>query len=102
MAIDIIAQELIDLRRGLDEFEVRYQRKRDEMYNALGSQQNTTYAFGGFKFQRTDRVTIISVNKQSFIEALQSENFPEDVRLRVIEKALVENEREGGLRISCA
>jgi len=99
MTIQQVAQELIELKSQAEEAERLYSAKRDQMYSALGSQAGSEFEYGDYKFVKTANSTVVSVNKQSVIEALQAENLPEEVLKRIIGAALVESERWGGLRI---
>jgi hypothetical protein len=100
MSIEEVANELIAMKTQLDLQESAYNLKRDEMYNRLGSQPSETYAHGGYRFQRTDQVTFLSVNKQNFIGSLFNAGLSEQIRQQIISDALSESVRESGIRIT--
>ena len=99
MNIQHIATQVIKLKNHAEQADRDYTAKRDEMYNALLNVQGNIFIHAGYKFSRTSASTIVSVNKESVINALQAENLPEDVLNRIISAALVQSERWGGLRI---
>ena len=99
MSIDEIAQEVIRLREESAAAELRYSRARDSMYNALTSQPGQTYVSNGFKFIRTATSDVLTMSKQSVIEALQAAGLAPAVVQAIIGAALIETERGGGLRI---
>jgi hypothetical protein len=100
MSIEQIADELIAIKTQLDQIESAYKSKRDEMFNRLGAQQSSNYEHGGYRFQKTAQVTVLSVNKQSFIDSLFNADLSEQVRQQIISNALSESIRESGIRIT--
>lgn len=100
MKIEDLANELIDLKDKLATLEAVITSKRDEMYNLLGHEPDQIYQFGGYKFQRTTQVTVLTVNKQNFIESLLAAGLSDSIRQQIISSALSESIREPGLRMS--
>lgn len=100
MNIEQIADELIAIKTHLEHLEAAYNSQRDEMYNRLGSQPSATYEHGGYRFQKTAQVTVLSVNKQNFIDSLVNAGLSEQIRQQIISEALSESVREPGIRIT--
>ena len=99
MNIERIAQELVAAKNRAEEAEREYTRKRDEMYNALLAQPDRRFEYESYRFTRSEGGSVITVTKQTVIDALQAENLPPEVLQRIIGAALVESTRWGGLRV---
>ena len=95
-----IADELITLKTQRDQLDLAYTAKRDEMYNRLGGQPSSIYEHGGYKFQKTDQVTVLTMNKQKLIESLFNAGLTDQVREQIISDTLSESVRPPGIRIT--
>jgi hypothetical protein len=98
--IQFIAKELVEVKDRFEEIKSVYTKKRDEMYNALATQPDCTYSWNGYKFTKLDASVLLTVSKDSVINALHVAGLTQEVIEKILENALVENERGPGIRIT--
>jgi hypothetical protein len=94
-----IAQEIIELKRRMDEIKHLYNVKRDEMYNALTNAALSTFECNGYRFQRTDESAVSTIKKERLFLAMAGAGLCESVQQQIFLAACLESVRPPGVRV---
>lgn len=94
-----IAKELIALRKQMDEIESLYNAKRDEMYNALTNAAMSTFECNGYRFQKTDEATVMTIPRERLFSAMIDAGLSESIQQQIFLAARNESVRQAGLRL---
>jgi hypothetical protein len=94
-----IAKELIALMKQMDEIESLYNAKRDEMYNALTNAALSTFECNGYRFQKTDEATVMTITRERLFSAMIDAGLSENIQQQIFLAARNESVRQAGLRV---
>jgi hypothetical protein len=94
-----IAKELIALMKQMDEIESLYNAKRDEMYNVLTNAALSTFECNGYRFQKTDEATVMTITRERLFSAMIDAGLSESIQQQIFLAARNESVRQAGLRV---
>ncbi len=94
-----IAKELIVLKKQMDEIESLYNAKRDEMYNALTNAAISTFECNGYRFQKTDEATVMTITRERLFSAMIDAGLSQNMQQQIFLAARNESVRQAGLRL---
>jgi hypothetical protein len=94
-----IAKELIALMKQRDEIESLYNAKRDEMYNALTNAALSTFECNGYRFQKTDEATVMTITRERLFSAMIDAGLSASMQQQIFLAARNESMRQAGLRV---
>jgi len=78
-----IAKELLALKKQMDEIENLYKTKRDEMYNALTNAAMSTFECNGYRFQKTDEATVMTITRERLFSAMIDAGLSESIQQQI-------------------
>ena len=94
-----IAKELIALKKQMDEIESMYNAKRDELYNALTNAALSTFECNGYRFQKTDEATVMTITRERLFSAMIDAGLSASMQQQIFLAARNESVRQAGLRL---
>ena len=94
-----IAKELIALKKQIDDIESLYNAKRDEMYNALTNAALSAFECNGYRFQKTDEATVMTITRERLFSAMIDAGLSESMQQQIFLAARNESVRQAGLRL---
>lgn len=100
MLVESIANELTQIKNELESLEVRYNLKRNEMYNSLTNNGMETYTGEEYTFRKTDECTYLTINKENFHRAINEVLLTDEQKEQIKNIAFEINTRDSGLRIT--
>jgi len=98
-SLEQTAKELIALKKHMEAIESLYNAKRDEMYSALTNTAMSTFECHGYRFQKTDETTVMTITRERLFAAMLDAGLSETMQQQIFLAARHESVRQAGLRL---
>jgi hypothetical protein len=97
--IEKIVRDTIDIKNQYETIKDEYQKKRDELRNAIVNSGENSIEILGYKITITPDLIYMTINKKAFFDALDEAGVSQATKSIIMNGALIEQERVGSVRI---